>query len=467
MLSAIEAGKDVMAVMPTGYGKSLCFQLPAVVDHATRETPSTTIVVSPLIALMRDQVAQLQRRGVPSVDIHSGHDTAARTAILDQIRARAMSLIYVSPEQLRTLDFTEAIAGGVTRVAVDEAHCVTTWGHDFRPAYQNIKQFADSHGNPQRLAFTATASKRLADQIAKELGMNDPYMYLGSLKRPNLAYSVRHCTTPKEKYDEILKLLTEERSKEQRDEAENMGCTIIYCSTQDDVEKLYGQLKGRYGTKATMYHGGQPAALRKSNEDDFRSGKSQIMIATNAFGMGIDRKDVRLVIHHNIPGSAEAYLQETGRAGRDGKPSRCVLLYREQDTQIHSYFSMLNNPAYSTIEAIYKILRDMKECSTKKTKDGYFVFNPYQLAKIVKSLVNNSYKKDPFFSHQSPLALLQELGALEVRGQMAKLNEIPAQETVDAITTGKKRVQAAKLDAMTRYANSETPNQDALIAEIQ
>lgn len=314
LIDGVLSGRDVLGIMPTGGGKSLCYQLPAVLLEGI------TLVISPLIALMKDQVDGLNEMGIGAVFINSSlelEDIRARAAMVRQGQVR---LLYVAPERLNTDGFLNLVRqAGISLIAVDEAHCISQWGHDFRPSYQEIPTFIRQlNPRPPVAAFTATATLRVVDEIRSMLDLNDPVTLTTGFDRPNLSYSV---ATPPNKYSFLKDFLN-------RQSSETTG--IIYCATRKMVDGLTVKLQ-REGFSVQGYHGGMDPEIRRRVQDSFMQDNTRIIVATNAFGMGIDKPDVRFVVHYNMPGNMEAYYQEAGRAGRDGEPAACVLMYSSSD----------------------------------------------------------------------------------------------------------------------------------------
>jgi ATP-dependent DNA helicase RecQ len=333
------AGRDVMVVMPTGSGKSLCYQLPALLMDGI------TIVVSPLIALMKDQVDGLRRNQIPATFINSVLSFAEQQQRLRQVRNGEFKLLYIAPERFRNRQFMEGLrACKVSLFAVDEAHCVSEWGHDFRPDYLRLKPVIDALGHPPVAALTATATLEVRQDISLQLGLNQPAILVTGFDRPNLQFAVRHTSGDDDKIQAILALL---RKAPQRG--------IIYCATRKAVESVTQTLKDS-GFQAGAYHAGLPPEQRKSIQDRFMADRLPIVAATNAFGMGIDKPDLRFIVHYDVPGSLEAYYQEVGRAGRDGQPAVCLLLFNFGDTYTQEFFIENSNPPRQLIEEVYQML---------------------------------------------------------------------------------------------------------------
>ena len=322
LVEALLAGRDVLGVMPTGGGKSLCYQVPALVR------PGVALVISPLVSLMDDQVRALSDAGVRAALLNSSLSASQQGAVMNQALAGAFDLLYVAPERLsdpRFVDF--AARASLALIAVDEAHCVSQWGQDFRPSYLTIGQFVAALPNrPPVGAFTATATDRVRADIVRLLGLRDPFTLVTGFDRPNLHFAVERLE-PKRKIARIAAKAL----------ARPADSGIVYCSTRKDVEKVHEALVAA-GVKATRYHAGLSHEERAANQAAFINDDAPVMVATNAFGMGIDKSNVRYVVHHNMPSSMEAYYQEAGRAGRDGEPAECVLYWSDGDISTGRFF---------------------------------------------------------------------------------------------------------------------------------
>ena len=322
IVSRLLAGQDVLAVMPTGAGKSICYQVPALL------LPGITIVVSPLVSLMKDQVGALVQAGVAAAFLNNSLNDNQKALMLRRAREGWYKIIYVAPERLEMPGFQRfAQERTISMVTVDEAHCISQWGQDFRPSYLRIKAFVDSlPSRPVVGAFTATATAHVRDDIREQLALKKPYEVTTSFDRPNLYFETRRAL-PSQKPKELLDLVLKEGS--------NAG--IVYCSTTRQVDETARLLQSR-GIRAAAYHAKLDADTRRKNQDDFLYDRVQVMVATNAFGMGIDKPNVRFVIHYNMPKDLESYYQEAGRAGRDGQPARCTLLYSGTDVRTIRFF---------------------------------------------------------------------------------------------------------------------------------
>ena len=320
LIDAQLLGRDVLGVMPTGAGKSVCFQIPALMFSGA------TVVISPLISLMKDQVFQLRRSQIPAAFINSSLTAEQYRLVLNRTRQGQYKIIYVAPERLETQAFESfALSTEISLLAVDEAHCVSQWGQDFRPSYLKIDNFIKQlKKRPVVGAFTATATADVKKDVVRLLGLKDPLNLTTGFDRPNLYFGVEK---PKNKLKHFHELIDMRKDV----------CGVVYCSTRKAVDSLTAQLR-RKGLCASRYHAGMDDDERRKNQDDFIQNKISIIVATNAFGMGIDKPDVRYVIHYNIPKNFESYYQEAGRAGRDGKPSECIMLFSDEDIKTAEFF---------------------------------------------------------------------------------------------------------------------------------
>jgi ATP-dependent DNA helicase RecQ len=339
VINAILEGRDTVVVMPTGGGKSLCYQLPALMK------PGATIVVSPLIALMKDQVDALAARNLPATFINSSITFEEQKARIQGVRRGLYKLVYVAPERFRSAHFVETLRSiDISLFAVDEAHCISQWGHDFRPDYLRLRASIEEIGRPQIAALTATATPYVRSDIIEQLKLKEPRAFVSGFDRPNLSINVVHTQKEREKITHIRALAVSPG-----------GSGIIYTSTRKAVEQVAGRLLGA-GLNVIGYHAGMDEASRTKAQDDFMSGRTQMIVATNAFGMGIDKPDIRFVVHHHLPGSIEAYYQEIGRAGRDQLPSTCVLLFNYADKRTQDYFIEGSYPPPEIVARVYQAL---------------------------------------------------------------------------------------------------------------
>ncbi|MCA1567840.1 MAG: RecQ family ATP-dependent DNA helicase [Acidobacteria bacterium] len=381
VIDAILAGHDTVVVMPTGGGKSLCFQLPALMNEGA------TIVVSPLIALMKDQVDALHARNLPATFINSSVDFEEQKARIAGIRQGKYKLVYVAPERFRSAHFVEALKSvNVSLFAVDEAHCVSTWGHDFRPDFLRLKSAVEEIGRPQVVALTATATPHVRADIIEQLALREPRAFVSGFDRPNLSIRVVHTQKEREKIAHVKSLAA----------AAKGGSGIIYSSTRKSVEQVARRLKDA-GLSVVAYHAGMDEAERTRAQDDFMSGRVQMIVATNAFGMGIDKADIRFVIHYHLPGSIEAYYQEIGRAGRDGLSSECVLLFNYADKRTQDFFIEGSYPPPELIAKVYETL--------VATRQPHIELSTREIA--VRASIRNE------MAVQSALIILEKAGHIE------------------------------------------------------
>ena len=335
----IMQGRDSLIVMPTGAGKSLCFQLPALLFDGT------TLVISPLIALMKDQVDGLQKNGFPATYINSSLDTSEIAARLDGLRRGQWKLCYIAPERLRNQRFRNSIQQAqISLLAVDEAHCISQWGHDFRPDYRAIGGFAEQLGRPMIAALTATATPQVQDDIEQQLGLDNPYRQVTGFNRPNLRFDVRFIPGDSLKQETVKAFL---------DEQPPNTCGVIYVGRRRDADEIASFIRSTCHRTAVSYHGGMLAWERDQIQDQWMSGRASIVVATNAFGMGVDKPDVRFVIHYTMPGTLEGYYQEAGRAGRDGQTSHCMLLYDPNDIRLHEWFIDNSTPTLDDLRQLF------------------------------------------------------------------------------------------------------------------
>ncbi len=341
VISAVLARRDTLAVMPTGGGKSVCYQVPALLRE-----DGLTLVVSPLLALMKDQVDAMRAMGVPAAAINSTVSVEEQRQVLAAAGEGTIRLLYVAPERFGAGGFMAALRSlRVSLLAIDEAHCISQWGHDFRPSYRDLGAVRDRIGSPPIVALTATADPRVREDIVQRLGLKQPEIHVAGFDRPNLRFEVVRVSTLKEKFEGISAQL-----RALKDES-----AIVYCGTRKRVEEVTDSLQ-RAGIKCARYHAGMEDSDRKRIQDAFARDKLRVIVATNAFGMGIDKPDVRAVIHHDMPDSLESYYQEAGRAGRDGDPATCTLFYAGRDRGLREFFIEMAHPEASRVVEVYQQL---------------------------------------------------------------------------------------------------------------
>jgi ATP-dependent DNA helicase RecQ len=433
VVRSILAHRDVLVLMPTGGGKSLCFQLPALLMEGT------ALVVSPLISLMKDQVDGLLERSLAATFINSSLSPSEQGRRLAAIDRGEYKLVYVAPERFRDRRFVAALSGGkISFVAVDEAHCVSFWGHDFRPDYLRVGQFVEHLGRPPIAAFTATATPDVRADVQDALKMDGADLFVSGFERPNLEFRVSHCGGKADKLAALGALL----------EAHRTG--IVYCATRKRVEEVSAALH-KWEITHIAYHGGMDDAARKIAQEAFMGGRADVAVATNAFGMGIDRADVRFIAHFEMTGSVEAYYQEAGRAGRDGLPAVCELLFNHQDRMVQEFFIEGNNPDRALVQEVFMTLRRLAD------DDGIVRVSLQDLAVQCSGRVNP-------MAVSTAVNLLARAGVVErfdipgerVRGTRMGCTDFPFEEPAfspDALFE-KKRRDLARLQSVIAYANA-------------
>lgn len=361
IIRSITEGHDTLVVMPTGGGKSLCYQIPALLRQGT------ALVVSPLIALMKDQVEQLQKARISASYINSSMSPSAIKQTIQEARQGAYSLLYLAPERLESRSFVEQLGAiPLSMLAVDEAHCVSEWGHDFRPSYMAIPSVFDHIARVPIIALTATATPEVQFDILKNVGLTAPKSFIRGFDRPNLSYKTEEC---KNKSQRIIDILDETES----------GSTIVYCGSRKRVEMFTTQIR-EYKKFALGYHGGMEDTHREHAQEEFLSGSCRVLVATNAFGMGIDKSDVRNVIHCDLTQTLESYYQEAGRAGRDGKPSNCYMLYHPTDRKLMDFFLEATYPDKHDIELLYETIYDVQGIALGNRSVAPLLMDSYQLS---------------------------------------------------------------------------------------
>ena len=418
LIDAQLAGRDVLGVAPTGSGKSLSYWIPAVVGDGL------TVVVSPLIALMKDQVDRLTALGIPAAFINSTLGRGDQQERLRVARLGAFKLLYLAPERLSRPGFADRLAEAkVTRFVVDEAHCISSWGHDFRPDYRILGTALKTLGNPPVGAFTATATPLVRKDIAESLGLRNPLIQVTGFNRPNLLLEAVRTRGEREKLEALHARLRP-----------GGGRALVYCGTVAAAEELAGDLESA-GLRAAPYHGRLPEEARRHTQEAFSSDRLEIVVATSAFGMGVDVPDIRRVIHYQVPGSLEAYYQEAGRAGRDGLPSTCTLLWSPADRDLQTFF----------IERSFPEVRDLLAVHSAYRRLGFWSAGPEELRPL---LPDSAWR-----SLDACRLLLEKAGALEPDGSVGAFD--PRRADLDHLAEQKKHAYG-RLAAVTGYAAIRT-----------
>lgn len=455
ILTHVLDGSDLLATLSTGGGKSLCYQAPVLVDDA-----GLTIVVSPLIALMHDQVKGLAAHNMPATYIDSTVDDRVRKLLFVRIRKGQIKLLYVSPETLNTERIYDELDGvKVNRLVVDEAHCVSMWGHDFRPEYLKIPRFRRRLGNPQLLAFTATAPVLVRDDITASLELVDPIQIVGEIDRPNIELHNEHFDSEEGKWRFLLPRL--------RQHAKEGDATIVYCRRIRTVEELAERLGGTRVPHRT-YHGDLEKDLRGEIETLFLGGGVPILVATKAFGMGVDHPRIRNVYHYEVPESLEAYYQEVGRAGRDGKPAQAVLLYDRHDIGKLRSFIQASNPGFDFLVKIYNMLW-RSGAYRELAKEGP------QRTFVIRRFLGNLAEDSPYVEQMvsAAIAQLQEYKIVEQWSNQLRflvtpkdLEKMEGGFPVSPATLNAKRDRdLVRLKVMLHYANAPTSAARRLILD--
>ena len=425
MRSLLE-GNNTLAIMPTGAGKSLCYQLPSL------HLEGTTVIVSPLISLMKDQVDKLEDAGLQAAQLNSPLNTRERQENLEQIKTANSEFIFVTPERFTTQEFlAELRKQTINFVVIDEAHCISEWGHDFRPAYLSLGAAVKSLNSPPVLALTATATPEVTADIEKQLDLGKLRVVKTGIYRPNMHFEVKRLTNEREKHEELVRMLRD---------CEGVG--IVYCATVKAVEGLVDWVKG-FDFKIEKYHGRMNAADRKLKQDAFMAGELKAIVATNAFGMGIDKPDIRFVAHYQLPGSLEAYYQEAGRAGRDGKPATCSLFFQLDDRRTQQFFLAGKRPKFDDILAVYQTLQALNAAETP----------------VALSTVKDNANTVAEGKTRVVLSLLKELKVLkELRGSQFRLLRVDVErrelEELARLSEQKVNKDKEKLERMMQYGQS-------------
>ena len=456
IISSIVEGRDTLAIMPTGGGKSLCYQLPAML------LDGVTIVVSPLIALMKDQVDALVARGIPAGMINSAQTSEQQLDVLDRLRKGELKLAYVAPERFRSQSFMNALRGiKIGLFAVDEAHCISQWGHDFRPDYMRLGEVLERLGRPICAAFTATATPEVKEDIVHQLRLRKPSIFVSGFARTNLSFNIREVESKKEKYSRIYELIEKYKNG------------IIYCATRKSVESVSEQL-WKDGVRHIIYHGAMTPAERDKAQEAFIGKTENVAVATNAFGMGIDRPDIRFVCHYELTGSIEALYQESGRAGRDGNESYCEMLLMYADKRVQEFFIEGANPDEDFIRNVYRVVRENSDNSHECAMPIETIAQ--EVADYVRFMGKRSYgrgfAKQKFGSSganpmavSSAISILRRFGYLDrfdipasrVRGTRLLNPDLSAEDLVfpEGMLAEKRKRDEAKLRDVLKYAYSK------------
>ena len=355
VIESVLEGKPTLAVMPTGAGKSLCYQLPALCLEGI------TLVISPLISLMKDQVDGLQAKGIGSGIINSAQTLEAQREVINELELGKLKLLYVAPERFQNEHFMRIVSKlNIALIAIDEAHCISKWGHNFRPHYARLGEYIADLNPPRVMACTATATPFVSEDIVKTLGFEDAHTHVAGFLRENLYLEARLCSSEQSRRDQLEAFLAHMLS-------EGEGAIVIYSTTIKRVEK-YAQICADLlgADQVTLYHGKLSPKKREQAQERFMSGEARVVVATNAFGMGVDRADVRSVVHLDLPGTLEGYYQEVGRAGRDRKPAHCLLLYMLVDTRTHEFLISRSNPSIEHLQAVWLGIHEIVKAQTEQ-----------------------------------------------------------------------------------------------------
>jgi ATP-dependent DNA helicase RecQ len=441
LIKAVLQRRDALGILPTGGGKSLCYQLPALFLR------KAILVVSPLISLMQDQHEKLTERRIQVAKLNSTLTASEEREAVADIEGGDLELIYVTPERLENPDYVDLLKeSGVSLFVVDEAHCISQWGHDFRPAYLALRDAIRKLGRPPVLALTATATPRVSADILKQLGMKDAFVINTGIERQNLIFEVARTVNNDEKLERLKQIISEK----------GQGIGIVYVATVKLANELWRQLRTA-GVNAARYHGKLKSTDRERTQQGFMNDEYDVIVATKAFGLGIDKSDIRFVVHYTFPDSIETYVQEAGRAGRDGKPARGILFYRLEDKRIQSYFLGGKYPRREESLQVYRTLQRLTQDWV--TPDGFARERPRanrsRSSVTLKELVESSGMSETRV--KVIVALLEASGIVERGRQLRKVRDFPSNEAFDRfLREYEERHQGdrERLEAMMDYGQS-------------
>lgn len=450
-ISSLLDGQHTLVVMPTGAGKSLIYQLTAM----CLPQPATTIVISPLIALMKDQVDSLNRRDIPATYINSSQPTGEQSRRMNDVLNGDYRLLYISPERLRNIQFQHTLRRlTIGLLVIDEAHCISHWGHDFRPDYRRIAQARADMGNPLTVALTATATTLVQDDIVELLNIPAAQRVVTGFNRPNLSFEVFYASESASKIH-LLKTALQGFNSNNETNADHAptGAAIIYTGTRRDAEEVAAFVSDGMQLRASYYHAGLESDQRTAIQEAFIKGTLPVVVATNAFGMGIDRADVRMVVHYNMPGTLEAYYQEAGRAGRDGKPARAILLYSPQDRILQQWFIENNAASFDDLQRLYHALAASKEREVQTTMEYLAGMTRLDIAKVRMGL-----------AHLERANIIRQAGD-EGTSMHVFLErwDNDAVQTVTASVDAYNRHRQLQLDQITDYAEADSCRRQILL----